>query len=41
MIIKEAFLNEELNNIKLFLEKFSLKLDDDVTKTFILKMMRK
>ena len=37
MIIKEAFLNEELNNIKLFLEKFSLKLDDDVTKTFYIE----
>ena len=37
MIIKEAYLNEELNSIKLFLEKFSLKLDNDVTKTFYIE----
>ena len=37
MIIKEAYLKEELNNIKLFLEKFSLKLDNDVTKTFYIE----
>ena len=37
MIVKEAYLKEEINNIKTFLEKFSLKLDDNVTKTFYIE----
>ena len=37
MIIKEVFLKEELENIKKFLEKFSLKLDSDITKTFYIE----
>ena len=37
MNIKEAFLIEEFNNIKSFLQKFSLRLDDDVTKTFYIE----
>ena len=37
MIVKEAYLKEEIDNIKVFLEKFSLKLDDNVTKTFYIE----
>ena len=37
MNIKEAFLIEEFNNVKSFLQKFSLRLDDDVTKTFYIE----
>lgn len=37
MIIKEAFLQEELERIKIFLNKFSLKLDPNLTKTFYIE----
>ena len=37
MIIKEAFLQEELERIKIFLNKFSLKLDSNLTKTFYIE----
>lgn len=37
MIIKEAFLQEELEKIKIFLNKFSLKLDPNLTKTFYIE----
>ena len=37
MIIKEAFLKEELLEIEKFLKKFSLKLDKNLTKTFYIE----
>ena len=37
MIIKEAFLQEELIKIEKFLEKFSLKLDNNLTKTIYIE----
>ncbi len=37
MIIKEAFLQEEIEKVKVFLSKFSLKLDTDVTKTLYIE----
>lgn len=37
MIIKEAYLPEEFNKIRSFLEKFSLKLDSSITKTFYIE----
>lgn len=37
MIIKEAFLQEEIEKVKTFLSKFSLKLDSDVTKTIYIE----
>ncbi len=37
MIIKEAFLQEELQRIEKFLEKFSLKLDNNLTKTIYIE----
>lgn len=37
MIIKEAFLKEELIEIEKFLKKFSLKLDNNLTKTFYIE----
>lgn len=37
MIIKEAFLKEELIKIEKFLEKFSLKLDNNLTKTIYIE----
>ena len=37
MIIKEAFLQEEIEKVKNFLSRFSLKLDSDVTKTFYME----
>ena len=37
MIIKEAFLKEELKQIEFFLNKFSLKLDSNLTKTLYIE----
>ena len=37
MIIKEAFLQEELQRVEKFLEKFSLKLDNNLTKTIYIE----
>ena len=37
MIIKEAFLQEEFLKIEKFLETFSLKLDNNLTKTFYIE----
>lgn len=37
MIIKEAYLQEEIEKVKTFLSKFSLKLDTDVTKTLYME----
>ncbi len=37
MIIKEAFLKEELLKIEIFLNKFSLKLDPTLTKTLYIE----
>ena len=37
MIIKEAFLQEEIEKVKDFLLRFSLKLDQDITKTFYME----
>ncbi len=37
MIIKEAFLQEEIIKIELFLQKFNLKLDPDLTKTLYIE----
>ena len=37
MIIKEAFLQEEIEKVTIFLSKFSLILDKDITKTFYME----
>ena len=37
MIIKEAILNEEINKVRDFLKKFSLKLDDNLDKTLYIE----
>jgi len=37
MIIKEAFLQEELKKIEIFLNKFCLKLDPNLTKTYYIE----